>query len=262
MNKLKLIFVFAISFILLSEGIAQKKRVKKKEQTEKSTVIVFDDEEQTKEEVERTKSYINIKTNPMSFLFGYQMIEAEKQITDYLSVQVGAGVTFKDLSKTIDDFDEIIDQEDVYSPESPNWNTDVTDYYYADNTRKSKLGFCFTLSPRFFYASDGFEGGYIAPTFTYKRYNFNAADFVDRAYTTDFIDPENLNYTDFTVRYGYNTLFETMMTESFVGVGYRTNSSHRQDIGYNAGGLIGKTFQDFSYSGIRLELGIRVGFQL
>ena len=265
LNTRMLLFMFCL-IAFSNDALSQRKRTTKKKETEKSTVIVFDDEKVDEETTSDPSKNIIIKTSPISFIFGSQIVEVEKEINDWFSVQVGAGVTFKDRSKDIELFSELIDEEDTnnYGPYSEVWESDELDYYYND-TRKSSLGFAFTLSPRLFYESDGYEGGYFAPTFTYKRFAFKAEDvvlgnnYVER--TGVYTDSESVSYTDFTIRYGYNNLFDKLMTESFIGLGIRSTKNHRQDLGYESGGYLGKSYQDFSSSELRLELGIRIGFQ-
>lgn len=264
-TRMLLLLVGLLAFS--ADSMAQRKRTTKKKETEKSTVIVFDDEKEDDDEKINTRRVTIIKTSPISFIFGSQIIEVEKEINDWFSLQLGVGVTFKDRSKDIDFLAEIIDEESDgnYGPYSDVWESDELDYYY-DGSRQSKLGYAFTFSPRLFYSSDGCEGGYIAPTLTYKRFAFKAEDvvlgnnYVER--TGEFTDAESVSYLDFTVRYGQTNFFEKLTTESFVGLGIRSINNHRQDLGYLPGGYLGKGFQDFTSSELRLELGVRIGFQL
>ncbi len=259
MKKINLILITIICLAVNCEITAQRKKSKKKEPVEKSTVIVFDDEEEKGQKEETKSLLLNIKTSPLSFIFGYQLLEAEKEITDYLSLQAGVGVTFKDRIKSTEIYSELFEEENLYSAPSPNWYQDVGDSYSFG--RQNKMGYCFSFSPRLFYESDGFEGAYIAPAFTYKRYNYLAQDIVNGQANGNYVDAENLITKDITVRFGYNYLYEKIMTESFIGIGTRSNSSRRQDIGFDVNGKFGKAFQDFSNSELRLEAGIRIGFQ-
>lgn len=269
MMKIRMLLMLICLIAFSAESFAQRKRGAKKKETEKSTVIIFDDEKEEDDDDERINSSraTIIKTSPISFIFGNQIIEVEKEINDWFSLQLGAGVTFKDRSKDIDFLAEIIDEESdgEYGPFSDVWESDELDFYY-DGTRQSKLGYAFTFSPRLFYGSDGCEGGYIAPTLTYKKFAFKAEDvvlgnnYVER--TGVFTDSESVGYLDFTVRYGQTNFFEKLTTESFVGLGIRSISNHRQDLGYTTGGYLAKGFQDFKSSELRLELGVRIGFQL
>lgn len=259
MKRILLLLILCVIGLSTNDLNAQRKK-KKKPITEKSEVIVFDDEE-----VEPSKSNngmpLIIKTNPFSFIFGKQLLEGELEIADFVSIQAGLGLTFKNQLEGSEFYSEIEGDENLYFENSPNWQLDITDYY-GNESREQKLGFMFSLSPRFFYASDGFEGGYIAPSLTYTRNNYYALGILPNGQPSNiFSDSENISNLDFTVRYGYNILYDNLMTESFFGIGIRNSNANRQDIGIENGNYGVKT-AEIKTSGLRLEMGIRIGFQL
>lgn len=97
MKNFKTLFLFIFFFALFLEGVnGQIDRGKSKNNndttSEKSKVIVFgDDEEENQNSKFKSKRYTIIKTNPFSSIFGHQVLEIERELTNVLSFQVGLG---------------------------------------------------------------------------------------------------------------------------------------------------------------------------
>ncbi|HND88493.1 MAG TPA: hypothetical protein PK971_09195, partial [Saprospiraceae bacterium] len=79
---------------------AQNPKKKTKSDVE---VINFGDETDAKKGKEQTYRRIIVKTSPLAFVFGRQPFEVEKEMNDYLSLQVGLGFTFEPLWAGYDD---------------------------------------------------------------------------------------------------------------------------------------------------------------
>jgi hypothetical protein len=267
-NIIKTILLVCFSLLFIDEAEAQKrkKKGKKVEPEKKSNVIVFGNEDSDDEDNIKSKSYkINIKTNPFSFILGSQSIEVEKEFTDVISLQVGIGATF---SSVIDPDNEIL--QELYPSDYGNYedsnkwgNFDIYDDYSINRT--NRLGGIFSFSPRFFYEGDGFEGGYIAPAFTYKRFNVDAfgilPEKVDVFIDKNKIEKEYYTYKDLSVRMGGQQVFDSNVTsEYFLGLGIRFVNNHRQDLGYLPTGEVSSIFTDTTNKRFLLEAGIRIGY--
>ena len=81
-------------------------------------------------------------------------------------------------------------------------------------------------------------------------------------YTGDTYQSEFEAYTDFTIRYGYTILYDRLTAEGFAGVGLRSRRAERQDLGRDATGTVRNGVRELNDNGLRLELGLRIGFQL
>lgn len=263
--KIKLILLLCLNLLLITNVDAQRKRTKKKTTTteKKADVIVFGSEEEEDDDTRprSTNNDIIIKTSPTSFIFGLGLIEVEKELSGSFSAQIGLGVTFDSKLKSIQN---ILDDNDEYSyPEfSTNWNEDYFDYYSEERT--SKLGYMFSLSPRIFYAGDGFEGTYFSPTFSYRKNNFSVPQIIkglrqvirDAANT----DSESVTFKDIMIRYGTQRVYSAVTTEFFIGMGLRFITSVRQDLGYNDLGFIDSAFIKFNRSTFAYDFGLRIGY--
>jgi hypothetical protein len=213
-----------------------------------------------------------LKTSPVSFLFGHQTFEAEKELNDFISLQAGVGVTFKSLfAAALFDEDTQLELEGLtnrfYFGESEQWVQDITDYYYEFSHRRAKPGYRATVSVRLFFESDGYEGSYLSPALTFSRYNYEVQT-VQPTLGDEVVRLENEwakeyeNITDLSVRYGYTTLYPRLALDYFIGLGVRMIKGVREDLGRDVLGRTGSKVRNVDELKLLFEAGIRVGFQL
>ncbi|HMT54964.1 MAG TPA: hypothetical protein PKC06_17050 [Saprospiraceae bacterium] len=207
---------------------------------------------------------IIIKTSPISPLSGKGIIEVEREVTDYMSIQVGLGLTFKSLLNI--SLVNVLNDDSEEFHESTLWEYDITDDFNDFTIRKVKPGFVFSISPRFFYESDGFEGSYIAPVFRYSTYNYSVKPILEipgeiireASYSTD----ESVKNIDLLVHYGTQVLYPKLTTEYFIGLGARLETANRQDLGIDSSGVNRNGIAEIKKTTFLLEGGVRIGFQL
>lgn len=242
---------------------AQNPKKKTKSDVE---IINFGDEADAKKGKEQTYRGIILKTSPLAFVFGRQPFEVEKEINDYLSLQIGAGLTFEPLWTGYDGLVSELNDELGDSYVSTVWDQDVQDDYSDYTIRSGQVGPMFTASPRFFFDSDGYEGMYIAPVLRYSIQNFKVQKVEegrgDIVRLPDDVQKESIKNTDIMVHWGSQTLYPKLTLEWFLGAGIRLRSNTRQDVGFSATTLSGNAERKFNDKRLRIEMGIRVGFQL
>lgn len=232
----------------------------------KKNVIILDGDDVNYEGIKSERSTI-LKTHPIGFYFGWQSIELEQQINDYLSFQAGGGITFKNNFK----YSELnLSSEEppyIYYSDSKNWTFDIPDEYEDDTDhRRITTGYIFSFSSRFYPANDGIDNWFLAPTITVRRNNYEVQGIENNnknvVYQEAFTEHEALNLTDLTIRIGDQYKNGRFMFEYFIGGGRRFVSSHRIDLGYNSKGFVDQKYVDFSSSEWRFEAGIRIGLKL
>ena len=244
--------------LLATQAIAQKKKP-----TKDVEVINFGDSDRSSSK----KAYhgLILKTSPIAFIFGRQPVEIEKEMKDYLSLQAGVGVTFVPLWTGYEELIGEINEEVEGYVESEQWVFDEPDVYSDYTIRKGKTGLMASISPRLFFDSDGFEGMYIAPLVRYSVQKFAVqkvredVPFVER---TDEYQDEHIKNLDIVVQYGNQTLYPKLSFEWFIGAGIRFRNNMRQDVGYNEFFLAQNGVREYKDKKLRLEAGIRLGFQL
>lgn len=207
-----------------------------------------------------------IKTSPTTFIFGKQPIEFERELTNFLSLQAGVGVTFytaiSNLSGSIfsDFWSDVFD-----NCNTGQWQEDYCDDLSDRSIRNGKLGLMFSISPRLWFGSDGIDGSYVAPVLRYSNFK-NQVQRIQEGIPTeirllDEFDDESTRNIDLVVHYGYQILNEVVTWEYFGGLGLRNNTRVRQDLGYLSGRLQNGSFEEKN-SSLIIEFGLRVGFRL
>ncbi|MBK9335324.1 MAG: hypothetical protein IPM98_01570 [Lewinellaceae bacterium] len=207
-----------------------------------------------------------VKTSPTSFIFGRQPVEIEKEITDYLSLQVGVGLTF---SPFWDGYNELLaelsDEEDI-AEISDQWAYDVQDNYSDYSIRTGSIGPILSLSPRLFFESDGYEGFYVAPVLRYSIQHYRVQKIREGLphieHTPDETQKESIKNLDLMVHWGAQKLYPKLTLEWFIGGGVRLRNNTRQDVGFDFTMLSGNGEQSFKDKRFRFETGVRIGFQL
>lgn len=255
----KLLTFLLVCFLFNGSISAQKSDVE---------IIDFGDDNDTKSDYVAS-NYI-IKTSPVSFVFGSQMIEVERYMTDFLSVQAGIGLTFDVLYKDI--LDEDITSEiglSQYSDycESEFWGeqNDICDDFVSTFNRRIKPSILLTASARLFFNDDAMDGSYFAFKLRYARENVAIMDIAPNSSSVQRLSDqwfdESYRSFDIIAQYGYQVLYDRLTTEYFVGLGARFTKESRQDLGY-LGGIVTNNLLEVSTTLPRIEAGIRIGFQL
>lgn len=229
-------------------------------------VINFGDESDDKKKDEGVYKGLILKTSPTTFIFGRQPFELEKEVKDYLSLQVGVGATFLPLYAGYDDLLAELREETDGSEISDQWDIDEPDYYNDYTYRTGKVGLLFSLSPRLFFESDGYEGMYIAPVLRYSTQNFEVQKVREGITSIERLpndlQKESVKNTDLLVHWGSQSLYPKLTFEWFIGAGIRFRNNTRQDVGFDALTFSGNGERTFNDKRFRMEAGIRVGFQL
>jgi hypothetical protein len=260
MNISRLIYTFCFLLFLSSNTFAQNQKNKN------TSVEIIDFGNREKKQSVKSDHPMIIKTSPISPIFGKAILEVEREITDYLSLQVGVGLKFKPLVERnlISILDES-EESNLYC-ESPLWENDICDDFNDSSIRKASPGIILSVSPRFFFESDGFEGSYIAPLIRYSRENLNAQSISENRGSivrlSDFDVNESISNIDFIVHYGLQILYPKLSLEYFVGVGARKENIVRQDLGVDNAGFNRNGTSKINSTSLLLEGGIRIGFQL
>lgn len=261
MMKLKLLSFLVFTLLGTVSLTAQKKN---------NDVEVIEFGEEGGEQSDYVQGNFIIKTSPVSFIFGNQMFEVERYISDILSIQAGVGLTFNSVYEGLwdsDIVDELSFNDNVSFCESTYWpeQDDICDDFVSSDNRRLKPGFLISTSARLFFNDDAMDGQYFAFKFRFSTKNYEIQDilpnqpFVERS-TNQWFD-EDYTAIDIVGQYGYQVLYSKLTAEYFVGLGIRFAQEKRQDLGYEAG-IVRSHLTDVKTKSPRIEAGIRIGFQL
>lgn len=206
-----------------------------------------------------------LKTNIVSPLFGIGHIEFEKELTDFFSIQIGGGITFKKtilLNERIKEhFYDLSTSRDLFLEDQ----FDFSENFNEPHT-STKMGYLFSAAARFFVLGRGYEGFYISPTMEYRHYNFDAASIVPNRSTllrnTKFRDELYEKNTLLVVRLGQQNTFRWLAIDYYGGLGIMYINKHTQDLARNSQGHYTGNLRTYNFSHFWPELGFKLGFLL
>ncbi len=238
------------------------------QQDGKNTQIIdFGEETKTEKQQQPYRSF-TIKTSPITWVYGTQSLEVEKEISNHLSLQLGLGLRFKYRREPSWEY-PLEDEESFQECDSPLWGeNDLCDDYFDLSYRKVSAGPLVSLSARYFIAGDGFDGAYLAPTFSFSSLNYQVQQ-ADETYQWNNVErlpdtwqDESERSFDLMLRGGNQYLRPRVVYEYFFGVGASINRFKRQDLGHDDNGNIQNGERSFTKTWVRLEIGVRVGLRL
>lgn len=232
-------------------------------------VIIFDDQEEQTEYASDPKNLINVwvfKTNPLSAIWGQQFFEVEKPVLSFLSLQGGLGATFYNYTTfNTGVYEELFDVSSNRCT-SDNWDAkhDICDNTLERSFRETKLGYIGKTSARFYLDSYAPEEFYFSINFRYSLFNKKAqkADESkkDVVRLKDQFSKEYSRKFTYSVNFGYQYLFDPMVLETFIGLGFQNSTHVRQDLGRNKDGFVRHDLHRYVTKRPTLIVGIRLGY--
>ncbi|MBN4051273.1 hypothetical protein JYU16_00505 [bacterium AH-315-M05] len=201
--KKKLKILASITFTVIF-GSSYGQVLKTESDTVKTTkIVVFAETDY----FEDSKSDIKnaIKINPLLLIFGDMPIYYERKLSEKFSVEVGIGITFR------------------------NYFRDLLFFDFDDTDIKIKTNISFRGGMRYFAASNGeaISGAYLAPEFAYLKYSKDVSKLDPQTgETTQSYLPEEIQYTDFKLIFGYQSLewAEDFFFDLYIGIGVRKSA--------------------------------------
>jgi hypothetical protein len=254
-----------LSFLLLPVLLLLGTSVLAQQDGRNTQTIDFGGETKTEKKQERYRNF-TIKTSPITWIYGTQSLEVEREISNHFSLQLGLGMRFKYWREPSWEY-PLEDEESFKECDSPLWGqNDLCDDYFDLSYRKVSPGPLVSLSARYFIAGDGFDGAYLAPTFSYSSLNYQVQQADETLKSVkrlpDVWQDESERSFDVVLRGGNQYLRPRVVYEYFFGVGARINRFKRQDLGHDDNGYIRNGERSFTKTWVRLEIGVRVGLRL
>ena len=241
-----------------------------KERRDSSVVIIFNNNSsQTANAHKKTKEDNIIKIAPLGFISGTFPILYEKVITDFFTVQVGAGLTNKDYIRAV--FQKAsADGGDGASISYP-WGTnssyqDVSEPLYNFTYRTSTMGYMFTIQPRLYFDSNSPEDQFMGISYDYYHYGFSIPGIVpDGAGSyaqTGSPQSEHENISDIMVHFGNQTVYDNITVEYTTGIGLRNVSGVKYvaDYNYSTNTVDQEGFATYKQTLFNYEIGIKIGY--
>ena len=256
--------VFLVA-LLLSLIIADTISAQSKKGSRDSTTVIIFNQSSTYSGTKHKKNGENniIKIAPLGLVSGTFPILYEKSITDFLSLQVGVGLTGKNYWR-----------EAVAKDANPNYmypdtwtenENDQADRIYNFDHRKIKMGYLATIQPRLYFESDGLEGGFIGFSFDYYRYNFEIPGIANNANNdlkyTGSAKSEFENIKDFMVHWGSQVLNDKITLEYSLALGLRNINGSKYVYSYNSSNAqLLEGLATYKQTAFNYNIGFKVGY--
>lgn len=221
----RVIIAGALALLLPSWAAAQGSPIK---------VTIFSSDSAAKtQDVKETQNTPNFYKNLIKWNYtllgrGMFLLNYERHLANNFTLEIGAGVTYSDFIFTTfyeakNDFHATTQASN--SPGGAFVTTRVVQTL-GDNSTK-KFGFGAEISPRFYFDKDEFQGFYLSPYMSYRKYNYacSVEEIDANGYSTTRAF-DNLYYTflDLGAKVGYQYYFtyrESFYYDFYAGVAYR-----------------------------------------
>lgn len=252
-----------LSVILLLCFTITVTQAQKKKKRNEIQIIEFEDENQIQRDEENGRALL-LKTSPFSYITGWQFVEVEKEVNDFFSIQTGLGLTFKpfiDVESAL--YSELIEQD----CSSELWgDNDYCDDFTEVEYRTYKPGLYISVTPRLYFDDFAPEDSYFGLKLRYSIRNIEIqqieeGDF-DLTRLPNELQSEKVKHFDIVGHYGYQVLYKKLTASYFIGLGVRLENQTRQDIGRDDAGRYYNGTRDLNGAKLRVEAGVRFGFQL
>lgn len=206
-----------------------------------------------------------IKIAPLGFISGAFPLAYERRITDYFSVQVAGGLTHKNYIRgAIQKEADISKTKYTYPWPNDGSTYDDAESIYNFNYRTAKMGYQYSVQPRFYYESEALEGYFIGLSYDFYRYNFEVAGLVPGGMNgtsqTGSMQQEHENITDFMVQMGGQQVFDRLTLEYSTGIGIRKVKGEKYAGTSNGQGGITDGMAPYTQSLINFGISFKLGY--
>ena len=207
-----------------------------------------------------------VKISPLAFLAGIVPIYYEREIKDFLSVQVGAGITMKNYIRGWTGNMEMNEPKVTKStwngvPQSDESMMEINNF----EERTYSTGYHVSIQPRIYFESEGLEGSFIGFAFDKSRYNFSTRKVetgpgVFNVEYTNETFKEYDDFMDFNVHFGSQSLYDRISLEYSASICLRNFKGKRYAFNYGEDGGIIDGSQDVKRVGPVFGLTLKLGY--
>jgi len=261
-----------IIYLLLSAPfIANAQYVK----SNKDTNVIVRFEEKSKKKKKTAEDNV-IKIAPLGFITGSFPVYYERVVSDFFTVQLGAGLTNRNyLRNSIQSVGQV--DGDGFNNIVYPWgdgNSASTIYDQADDAfdfshRTAAFGYMFSIQPRLYFDSEAPEGAYLGLAYEYSRYAFKIPGMVENSFSSSYIHKgatknEHENLSDLMVYFGYHDLYDRLSVDYTTGMGIRnvkgTKYAFGTDGSFPSTNAPIEGFANYKQTNFNFTIGIRVGY--
>lgn len=244
---------------LTPKSMAQSKR------NDSSVVVIFNDSKPRPKKKSFGDENI-IKIAPLGIINGTFPIFYERKLTNFLSIQVGGGLTSKNLVRSLVLKDGNSSLKFTYPTlGGSNSYYDEVERLFEFDKRSAGIGYCFSVQPRFYLEDDAPDGSYLGISYEYYRYNFSipgvsqGATFGELNYNGP-TQNEYENISDYMVQFGRQNVYDRLTLDWATGIGIR-NAKGIKYVATSAGpNPVESGFATFTQTAFNYQINLRLGY--
>lgn len=256
----KSFFLFAV---LLAGSLALPCLAQRKRDAKDSTVvIIFNESGSSASKKRKAAGEDNIvKIAPLGFISGSFPLLYERRINDFLTVEVGGGLTHRNYIRGAYRKESGVDFKD-YPWDLSSSRYDEADPIFNFDHRTPEIGYMFRVMPRIYFESDAPEGNYIGFLYDFSKYKFSIPAYRNGSGTSGHTGAARSEYEDITdlmVYFGRQWLYDRISVESSFGIGLR-NVNGQKYVASTSGGTLVDGMAGYKQSLINFGLGLTVGY--
>ena len=259
----KYFFVFVLFTISQYQLIAQKTKNRK----DSTVVVIFNENKNAgwQSNHKKTGEENIVKIAPLGFISGTYPILFERVITDFFTIQVGAGVTGKNYFRG--GIQKSNKGLNITYPWDDNGNyNDAADPLFEFKNRKASIGYMFTIQPRLYFDSEAPDGSFIGVSYDYYDYKLSipglvpgsAGNFSHKG--SSKTESEKIN--DIMVHFGYQTIYDRLTIEYTTSIGLRNvkGTKYVASYDYNSSSINYEGYASYKQNIFNFGVGIKVGY--
>jgi len=207
--------------------------------------ITFDSEDRNssysgrKKKAEKEVRKNSLTVGLVSAINGYTPFYYERALLDFLSIQVGAGITYRSFGNDLGQMLWNDGKNSEFVENSQSGFRNVTDQYFHYKYRKASMGTYFSVAPKIYFSNDAMDGFYLAPVLEWKLYRYKAQLANETKTTADAgnsFDTWTLENDDRNIPHTGNTMDEKMSClDISLNVGGHYQRASRLTIGWSIG---------------------------
>gem|GEM_PF-5345894 len=219
----------------------------------------------------------SVTTGLFSPFGGLLPLYYERRLTDFLSIQAGAGLTFRSL---MHDLGEGIREDGGNVDFAATDGYDVPDKYNNYTYRRANMGMYLSISPRIYFEDDCMDGFYLSPSLEWRTHRFSAklanpaitlaesgADIYEDSDSDipriDDVMKEKVTYMDMMIRIGKHTQPKKNLVIGWsLAAGLRQGKLSRLDVYVEDDGNGNQYFRNREHNYEKMRLMVNVNMTI
>lgn len=186
------------------------------------------------------KILYSIKVNPFESVIGYQSVEAEFRLNDYLGLEAGLGISFNNLRINNRRYGSYLlvklSDSDCSSPNfAPEHDVCDAEFYEDYRIRISNIGPYLSSSLKYYPQGDALSKLYLALNAKYYRHldEIQQVQEIERLAISAIYQDESINNYDLLFRGGWTFVNLPYSLELNLGTGLSIQNAERRDAGFD-----------------------------